>query len=207
MCTCHSFPPPSLPLSVPQGDLKQFLMESRPSPMRRPILTHSQLKRIIQQVAHGMSYLFTQQIIHGDLATRNCLISTSLNVKIADLGIGHDLYGEDYYDNGSQLLPVRWMAPELLVDSAEGPAFSLASDVWSYGVLCWEVFSYAQQPFAELTDEQVLQMVPAGHSLACPEHGCSPLLYSLMQDCWAPDPLQRPLFNHISSALLSIEVD
>lgn len=154
-----------------------------------------------------MSYLFTQQIIHGDLATRNCLISSSLNVKIADLGIGHDLYGEDYYDNGSQLLPVRWMAPELLVESSEGPAFSLASDIWSYGVLCWEVFSYARQPYTQLTDEQVLRMVPAGHGLDSPEEGCPPLLYSLMQDCWSTDPTHRPHFNHISSALLSIEVD
>ena len=176
--------------------------------MSPPVLSPHQLKRIVQQVAHGMNYLYTQQIIHGDLATRNCLISSSLNVKIADLGIGHDLYSEDYYDNGSQLLPIRWMAPELLlVDSTDGPAFSLASDIWSYGVLCWEVFSYAQQPFSELSDEQVLRIVPRGHCLNRPEDGCPTLLYSLMQDCWSPDPYQRPQFNHISSALLNTDVD
>ena len=61
----------------------------------------------------------------------------------------------------SQLLPIRWMAPELLKESSMGPEFSLASDIWSFGVFCWEVFSYARQPYEDLSDEQVLRLVPS----------------------------------------------
>lgn len=154
-----------------------------------------------------MRYLYTQQIIHGDLATRNCLVGSDLSVKIADLGIGHDLYEQDYYDNSTQLLPIRWMAPELLRESESGPSFSLASDIWSFGVFCWEVFSYARQPYEELTDVQVLSLVPEGHLLNTPEEGMPPLLYSLLMDCWHSDPLSRPLFTEIAPAVRGIEVD
>ena len=154
-----------------------------------------------------MSYLYKQQIIHGDLATRNCLISSDLSVKIADLGIGHDLYSDDYHDNGTQLLPIRWMALELFLNSNEGPSFSLASDVWSFGVFCWEVFAYARQPYDDLSDEQVLRLIPEGHVLSAPAEGCPPLLFSLMQDCWAASIDQRPVFTNITSAILSIDVD
>jgi serine/threonine protein kinase len=154
-----------------------------------------------------MLYLYTQQIIHGDLATRNCLVSYDLYVKIADLGIGHDLYEQDYYDNGTQLLPIRWMAPELLGNSDVGPAFSLSSDVWSFGVFCWEVFTYGRQPYEELMDEQVLEMVPSGHLLSPPEEGCPPPLYSLMMDCWQESPLNRPDFTEIAPGLHTIETD
>ena len=190
-----------------QGDLKKFLVGNKPSPDQPLLLTQKELLQIVFQVSEGMSYLYSQQIIHGDLATRNCLISSTLAVKIADLGIGHDLYPNDYYDNGTQLLPIRWMAPELLVESLEGPSFSLASDVWSFGVLCWEVFSYARQPYDELTNAQVLRLVPAGHNLSAPVEGCPPLLFNLMQDCWAPSPMQRPSFSQISSAITSVEFD
>ena len=154
-----------------------------------------------------MLYLYTQQTIHGDLATRNCLISSNLSVKIADLGIGHDLYEDDYYDNGTQLLPIRWMAPELLKDSEIGPAFSLSSDVWSFGIFCWEVFSYARQPYEELTDVQVLEYVPRGHMLNVPDEGCPSSLYSLMMDCCQGDPRCRPDFTEITPLVLSIDVD
>ena len=182
-------------------------MNSRPNRNLQPSLTQSQLLHIATQVSQGMSYLYKQQIIHGDLAARNCLISSNLTVKIADLGIGHDLYGEDYYDNGTQLLPIRWMAPELFVNSEEGPAFSLASDVWSFGVFCWEVFAYARQPYDELSDTQVLRLIPAGHVLSAPEEGCPPLLFSLMQDCLAANMDQRPIFTEITTVILSIDVD
>lgn len=154
-----------------------------------------------------MSYLYRQQIIHGDLATRNCLISSNLTVKIADLGIGHDLYPGDYHDNGAQLLPIRWMSPELFVEASESPAFSLASDVWSFGIFCWEVFAYARQPYEEFTDAQILRLIPEGHVLSAPEEGCPPLLFSIMQECWAPTVQRRPFFTDITTAILSIDLD
>ena len=151
-----------------------------------------------------MAFLFSQRIIHGDLATRNCLISSEHRVKIADLGIGHDLYPTDYYDNGSQLLPIRWMPPELLAHTEDGPSFSLHSDIWSFGVLCWEVFSFAQLPYEGWADEEVLLRVPQGQLLSpsvanCPEH-----MRAVMRDCWDLDPEARPRFSKLCMDIMNI---
>ena len=192
----------------PQGDLKKYLTSCHPEESGDdvPVLTQQDLKKIILQVANGMAYLFCQHIIHGDLATRNCLISSELKVKIADLGIGHDLYTGDYYDNGSQLLPIRWMPPELLVDS-DGPSFSLQSDIWSFGVLCWEVFTYATLPYEELSDREVLERVPMGFTLPIPEEGCPSPLYSIMEDCWNLNHEDRPSFAKLCVAIIDLELD
>lgn len=171
-----------------------------------PVLTQQDLKKVILQVADGMAYLFCQHIIHGDLATRNCLVSSDLKVKIADLGIGHDLYSGDYYDNGSQLLPIRWMPPELLVDS-EGPSFSLHSDIWSFGVFCWEVFTYARLPYEDLSDQEVLERVPMETTLPIPEEGCPSTFYSIMQDCWNINQEDRPRFAKLCVAIIDLELD
>ena len=148
-----------------------------------------------------MKYLFSQHIIHGDIATRNCMINTHMDVKIGDLGIGHELYEGDYYDNGSQLLPIRWMPPDLLVSSEEGPSFSLHSDIWAFGVFCWEVWTYAQLPYDRYSDEEVLDMVPAGSRLRNPSRSCPPELYLVMMDCWSDQPQNRPQFGTICTAL------
>ena len=154
-----------------------------------------------------MAYLFSQRIIHGDLATRNCLISSDLKVKIADLGIGHDLYSGDYYDNGSQLLPIRWMPPELLVDSTQGPNFTLHSDIWSFGVFCWEVFTFARLPYEELSDQQVLEVIPLGQILSMPSEGCPLPLHTIMRDCWNRSPEKRPQFAKLCVAIIDLELD
>lgn len=162
---------------------------------------------MIVQVADGMAYLFSQRIIHGDIATRNCLVSSSLTVKIGDLGIGHELYPGDYYDNGAQLLPIRWMPPELLTDSEEGPSFSLHSDVWSFGVFCWEVLSHASLPYGNYSDEEVLAMVPVGSRLRNPSKHCPPTLYLIMMECWSEVPESRPQFNRILATLETAQLE
>ena len=171
------------------------------------MVTQQGLRRIILQVADGMAYLFSQRIIHGDLATRNCIISSELKVKISDLGIGHDLYNGDYYDNGSQLLPIRWMPPELLVDTLEGPSFSLHSDIWSFGVFCWEVFTYARLPYEELSDQEVMEGVPKEETLSIPSEGCPLPLYNIMRDCWNRTPEDRPRFAKLCVAIIDLELD
>lgn len=188
----------SLPSPPLQGDLKQFLINSRPREGEAPSLNQQDMWRIVLQVADGMAYLSSQRIIHGDVATRNCLISSDLRVKIADLGIGHDLYGSDYHDNGAQLLPIRWMPPELLGVMDEGPSFSLHSDVWSFGVFCWEVMTFARLPYESWSDEEVLHRVPLGSRLMEP-HGCLPGLYPLLQECWRQNAASRPKFSRLCS--------
>lgn len=131
-----------------------------------------------------------------------------MKVKIADLGIGHDLYHNDYFDNGSQLLPIRWMAPELFTANASvGPNFSLHSDVWSFGVFCWEVFTYASQPYEGLTDLQVLDQVPRGHTLTPLAKLCPPLFHSIMQSCWSYKIDERPKFSTLSIAIRKVTLE
>ena len=155
-----------------------------------------------------MDYLFSQRIIHGDIASRNCLISSKLQVKIGDLGIGHELYAGDYYDNGTQLLPIRWMPPELLtVSSEESPSFSLHSDIWSFGVFCWEVMSFARLPYDNYGDEEVLAMIPAGSRLRSPSKDCPPALLVIMMDCWKEIPESRPHFDRILRTLAAIHLN
>ena len=155
-----------------------------------------------------MAFLFSQRIIHGDLATRNCLVSSDNHVKIADLGIGHDLYQTDYYDNGSQLLPIRWMPPELLVATDDGPAFSLHSDIWSFGVLCWEVFSVGELPFEGVADEEVLVRVPQGLTLPLPpSDSCPGHMTRAMVQCWQRDPEARPRFSALCMEMNVISGD
>ena len=168
-----------------------------------PSLTPHVLTRLTLQVADGMAYLFSQRIIHGDLATRNCLVSSDCRVKIADLGIGHDLYAADYYDSGSQLLPVRWMPPELLTQLEDGPSFSLYSDIWSFGVLCWEVFSFARQPFENWDNREVLERVPRGEILTLPPQDCPPHMRGVMQECWQLEPEARPHFSQLCMAIIN----
>ena len=171
------------------------------------MLMDHELMHMIGQVADGMAYLLSQRIIHGDIATRNCLVSSSLQVKIGDLGIGHELYTGDYYDNGAQLLPIRWMPPELLTDSEEGPSFSLHSDTWSFGVFCWEVMAYARLPYENYSDEEVLAMIPGGSRLRSPSKSCPPQLYLVMMDCWNETPELRPEFTKIMSSLANINLE
>lgn len=168
-----------------------------------PKLTQHSLLQIILQVADGMSYLSSNKIIHGDLAARNCLISTELRVKVADLGIGHDVYTDDYYDDGTQLLPIRWMPPEIM-RSAE---FSIYSDMWSFGVLCWEVFSFGRQPYEMVSNEELLTLIPKGLQLQIPEEGCPNPLYTLMQDCWHLHPEKRPKFAQLCVAIIDLDLD
>ena len=187
-----------------QGDLKKFLRNSSPdSSDQPPKLTQHSLLQIILQIADGMSYLSSNKIIHGDLAARNCLISSELRVKVADLGIGHDVYPDDYYDDGTQLLPIRWMPPEIL-PTAE---FSMYSDMWSFGVVCWEVFSFGRQPYEMMSNEELISVVPKGLQLDIPVEGCPNPLYSIMQECWSIQPEMRPKFARLCVAIIDLDLD
>nr|XP_014967830.1 insulin receptor-related protein isoform X1 [Macaca mulatta] len=144
------------------GDLKSHLRSLRPEAENNPGLPQPALGEMIQmagEIADGMAYLAANKFVHRDLAARNCMVSQDFTVKIGDFGMTRDVYETDYYRKGGKgLLPVRWMAPESLKDGI----FTTHSDVWSFGVVLWEIVTLAEQPYQGLSNEQVLKFVMDG---------------------------------------------
>ena len=158
----------------------------------------TQLLDICKQVASGMAYLESEKHIHRDLSCRNCLIKTGMIVKVADFGMAQKLYAGDYIRiNGQVVLPIRWMSPESIVYGT----FSSQSDVWSFGVVVWEVFSFALQPYWGFANSDVTDMVRRGKLLlkpvACPEN----LFSFIKESCWHQEPSQRLTFADLLAAL------
>ncbi|XP_034171540.2 insulin-like receptor-like isoform X1 [Osmia lignaria lignaria] len=182
------------------GDLKTYLRRHRPGACEETNVP-PRLDRILQmaiEIADGMAYLSTKKFVHRDLAARNCMVAEDLTVKVGDFGMTRDIYERDYYRKGSKgLLPVRWMAPESLKDGV----FSSYSDVWSYGVVLWEMVTFASQPYQGLSNDQVLRYVIEGGVMKRPEN-CPELLYELMKRTWRHKATKRPTFMDIATTLL-----
>ncbi|CAJ0967790.1 unnamed protein product [Ranitomeya imitator] len=182
------------------GDLKSYLRSLRPDAENnpgRPAPTIQEMIQMAAEISDGMAYLNAKKFVHRDLAARNCMVAEDFTVKIGDFGMTRDIYETDYYRKGGKgLLPVRWMSPESLKDGV----FTTFSDVWSFGVVLWEITSLAEQPYQGLSNEQVLKFVMDGGSLEQPEN-CHPRLHSLMQMCWQYNPKMRPTFLEIIQML------
>uniref|UniRef100_A0A1I8N6N6 Tyrosine-protein kinase receptor n=1 Tax=Musca domestica TaxID=7370 RepID=A0A1I8N6N6_MUSDO len=189
------------------GDLKTYLRAHRPDDrdevaamnlMNRGGMSSQPppLSRIYQmaiEIADGMAYLAAKKFVHRDLAARNCMVASDLTVKIGDFGMTRDIYENDYYRKGTKgLLPVRWMSPESLRDGV----YSSSSDVFSYGVVLWEMATLASQPYQGFSNDQVLRYVIDGGVMERPEN-CPDKLYTLMQKCWQHRATARPTFIEI----------
>ncbi|XP_071649102.1 proto-oncogene tyrosine-protein kinase ROS isoform X3 [Temnothorax longispinosus] len=212
---CLDTDPPLLVLELMEvGDLLSYLRESRSlQPTDPHALRLQDLLAMCEDVARGCRYLEELHFVHRDLACRNCLVSArdreNRVVKIGDFGLARDIYKNDYYrKEGEGLLPVRWMAPESLVDGV----FTSQSDVWAFGVLMWEITSLGQQPYPARTNLEVLHYVRAGGRPPKPLN-CPPTLHQLMLRCWSAADA-RPSFKiclesivvlrgHIEDAVLS----
>ncbi|VVC95693.1 unnamed protein product [Leptidea sinapis] len=173
------------------GDLKQFLRDNRPKPDRASALTMKDLILCSLDICKGCKYLESQRFIHRDIASRNCLLTSrgpGRVVKIADFGMARDIYRADYYRKGGKaMLPIKWMPPEAFMDGV----FTIKTDIWSFGVLLWEVFSLGVMPYTGCSNREVMQLVSGGGRLDRP-YGCPPEVYRLMCECWNPAPEHRP---------------
>ncbi|CAL1534363.1 unnamed protein product [Lymnaea stagnalis] len=150
-----------------------------------------------RQICNGMVYLSERGYVHRDLATRNCLVSNSLTVKISDFGLARSVHSMDYYHGSDKdAIPIRWMPPEAILYNK----FSSQSDVWSFGVLLWEIFSFALQPYYGMTHEQVINYLRAGHILELTENVTS-VVYDIMKSCWHKKPTSRPTFVSLHKSL------
>ncbi|XP_064422051.1 insulin-like growth factor 1a receptor [Latimeria chalumnae] len=183
-----------------RGDLKSYLRSLRPDAEKNSSQSPPTLKKMIQmagEIADGMSYLNANKFVHRDLAARNCMVAEDFTVKIGDFGMTRDIYETDYYRKGGKgLLPVRWMSPESLKDGV----FTTHSDVWSFGVVLWEIATLAEQPYQGMSNEQVLRFVMEGGLLEKPDN-CPDMLFELMRLCWQYNPKMRPSFLEIISSI------
>ena len=152
-------------------------------------LTPEHFLPIVLQVAIGLEYLASLKFVHRDVASRNCLIDSNFCVKIADFGMSRLTNAMDYYRVGSSnaCLPVRWMPPEALLYGK----FTVKSDVWSIGVLCWEVYTFGRQPYSGLSNHEVIDKVKSGGALDCPEL-CTAPIYNVLKLTWTRAPSKRP---------------
>ncbi|XP_061526144.1 ephrin type-A receptor 6-like isoform X2 [Phycodurus eques] len=155
-----------------------------------------QLVGMMRGVAVGMAYLSDMGYVHRDLAARNILVDENLVCKVSDFGMSRVMEEETEAAytatvNGGKI-PIRWTAPEAI---AYGK-FSSVSDVWSFGIVMWEVMSYGERPYWEMSNQDVILSMEEGYRLPAPT-GCPVTLHQLMLHCWQKDPSQRPRFNNV----------
>ncbi|XP_030624650.1 neurotrophic tyrosine kinase, receptor, type 2b isoform X2 [Chanos chanos] len=190
------------------GDLNKFLRAHGPDAVLMADgqqsllveLTQSKMLHIAQQIAAGMVYLASQHFVHRDLATRNCLVGENLLVKIGDFGMSRDVYSTDYYRvGGHTMLPIRWMPPESIMYRR----FTTESDVWSLGVVLWEIFTYGKQPWYQLSNNEVIECITQGRVLQRPRT-CPKEVYDLMLGCWQREPYMRLNIKEIHNLLQSL---
>ncbi|XP_051511426.1 platelet-derived growth factor receptor alpha-like [Myxocyprinus asiaticus] len=164
-------------------------------------LTTMDLLSFTYQVARGMEFLASKNCVHRDLAARNVLLSQGKIVKICDFGLARDImHDNNYVSKGSTFLPVKWMAPESIFDNL----YTTLSDVWSYGILLWEIFSLGGTPYPGMVvDSSFYNKIKSGYRMAKPEHASSNV-YELMIKCWNSEPEKRPSFHSLSETVASL---
>ncbi|XP_055375144.1 tyrosine-protein kinase CSK [Condylostylus longicornis] len=144
----------------------------------------------------GMEYLEAKKVVHRDLAARNVLISENCVAKVSDFGLAR----EECYNLEVGKLPIKWTAPEAL----KGGRFSNKSDMWSFGILLWEIYSFGRVPYPRIPLADVVKHVEVGYKMEAPE-GCPPEIYEMMRQAWDLNPSKRPTFSELKVKLLQLK--
>ncbi|KAF3698074.1 Tyrosine-protein kinase Tec [Channa argus] len=168
------------------GCLLNFLRQ------RRGNFSLGSLLSICLDISEGMEHLEANGFIHRDLAARNCLVNESLVVKVSDFGMARYVLDNQYTSSSGAKFPVKWSPPEVF----NFCKYSSKSDVWSYGVLMWEVFTEGRMPFEQNPNHEVVTLVTQGHRLYRPKKATS-AIYEIMQLCWHERPEERPMFSDL----------
>ncbi|CAI4226226.1 unnamed protein product [Auanema sp. JU1783] len=178
-----------------RGDLLHYIRERRAEikegPQGADTTKIKDLLSFAWQISNGLEYLNSVGCIHRDIAARNVLVDGVKQCKIADFGLCRLTDSLLYTARGGRL-PLKWMAPE----SLQSFEYSFKSDVWSYGVLLWEVFSLGEVPFGGIQTTDLLEYLQKGHRLIQTDHSTDEV-YEIMNLCWNIEPRQRPTFRQI----------
>ncbi|XP_038048242.1 angiopoietin-1 receptor-like [Patiria miniata] len=186
---------------LPNGNLRDYLRSTRPKQQVAgksddgvSPLTSSNLLTFGIDIARGMDHLSDTGIIHRDLAARNILLGDDLTAKISDFGLSR---GEDVYVQKSQTrVPFRWLA----IESLTRRVYKSKSDVWSFGVVLWEIATFGATPYPGIQSKLLAERLQEGYRLPKPEN-CADEIYDLMMRCWQPQPSQRPSFKELMVTL------
>ncbi|CAH3174957.1 unnamed protein product [Porites lobata] len=184
------------------GCLLNYLHRSTENPyvnVNQPKLsfTTSERTRIARDIANGMLHLSNKKCVHRDLAARNVLFDENFVAMISDFGLSRDVYESGEYETLSGgMLPVRWMA----LESLEDYTYNTKTDVWSFGIVLWEIESRGLMPYSGLGGMEVVDFLKSGQRLKQPD-GCPDKIFEIMTSCWHPEPSARPSFSEIVTSL------
>ena len=158
------------------------------------------LVKILIEICEGMSFLSDQGIIHRDLAARNVLLTDNLVVKIADFGKARSVGTTDSYQTDSDdVVAVKWMA----LESLQLGTYTSSSDVWSFGVAAWEIFSMGARPYGGIPNRELTMLLCSGYRMSSPEN-CPEEVFDVMSSCWNKIPSKRPTFSQLTEILMNI---
>ena len=189
------------------GDLKKFLSDrrhnfnpswSKDSADISTSVCLYDLHRMCEQIVNGVMFLHHWNVVHRDLSARNILVDSNFNLKIADFGLARS---NDFVASEDDVMPIKWTALESLLRHE----YSTKSDIWSVGILMWEIFSLGEIPYPGMNSKEVIKQLKEGYRMD-PPFNCPTEIFSMMSDCWAANPENRPTAEELFLQLDELKV-